>query len=170
MLTLFGNLDSGNVHKVQMVLARSGQPFRRVEVSQARGEPRRPEFLALNPMGKVPVLLLEDGDVMTEPGAIAHFREQIRRIGHALHTAGHTNRDRPGENGIDNLHCCLHARAAHLVDRSTRNGFRQARLDRRLTGRCLALPGRQDTAHDHFIHIIFRDIRVLQYRVDCLRP
>jgi glutathione S-transferase len=76
MLTLFGNLESGNVHKVQMILARRGLPFRRVEVAQVRGEPRRPEFLALNPMGKVPALLLEDGDVMTESGAILyHFAE-----------------------------------------------------------------------------------------------
>jgi glutathione S-transferase len=76
MLTLFGNLESGNVHKVQMILARRGVAFRRVDVAQVRGEPRRPEFLALNPIGKVPVLLLDGGDVMTESGAILyHFAE-----------------------------------------------------------------------------------------------
>ena len=76
MLTLFGNLESGNVHKAQMILSRRAIPFRRVEVAQVRGEPRRHEFLALNPMGKVPVLLMDDGDVMTESGAILfHFAE-----------------------------------------------------------------------------------------------
>jgi glutathione S-transferase len=73
MLTLFGNLESGNVHKVQMVLAQVGLPFTRVDVAQTRGEPRRPEFLALNPMGKVPAVRLDGGDVLTESGAILYY-------------------------------------------------------------------------------------------------
>jgi len=73
VITLFGNLESGNVHKVQMILRRVGVPFRRVDVSQTRGEPRRPEFLKLNPIGKVPTLLLEDGDILSESGAILYY-------------------------------------------------------------------------------------------------
>jgi glutathione S-transferase len=73
MLTLLGNLESGNVHKVQMILGRLGIPFARVDVAQSRGEPRRPEFLALNPMGKIPVVVLEGGDVLTESGAILYW-------------------------------------------------------------------------------------------------
>ncbi len=74
MLTLFGNLDSGNVHKVQMILARRGLPFRRVDVRQDRGQPRDPRFLALNAMGKVPALLFEDGDMISDSGALLfHF-------------------------------------------------------------------------------------------------
>ena len=65
VLTLFGNLDSGNVHKVQMILQRRGLPFRRVDVRQDRGQTRDPRFIAINPMGKVPVMILEDGDVIT---------------------------------------------------------------------------------------------------------
>jgi glutathione S-transferase len=73
LITLFGNLESGNVHKVQMILRRVGAPFRRVDVSQTRGEPRRSEFLKLNPIGKIPTLLLEDGDVLSESGAILYY-------------------------------------------------------------------------------------------------
>lgn len=74
MLTLFGNLESGNVHKAQLILKRVGAPYRRVDVAQTRGEPRSREFLAINPMGKVPALILEDGDVLSESGAILyHF-------------------------------------------------------------------------------------------------
>ena len=72
VITLFGNLDSGNCHKVQLVLAMAGIGFRRVDVSQPRGEPDRGEFLALNPMGKVPLLLLPGGDVLSESGAILY--------------------------------------------------------------------------------------------------
>jgi glutathione S-transferase len=74
MLTLFGNLDSGNVHKVQMVLRARAIPFRRVDVRQDRGEPRDARFLAVNPMGKVPAVLFDDGDMMSESGALLfHF-------------------------------------------------------------------------------------------------
>jgi glutathione S-transferase len=73
MITLFGNLESGNVHKVQMLLHRFDIPFRRVDVSQPRGEPRRPEFLKINPIGKVPAVVLEDGDILTESGAILYY-------------------------------------------------------------------------------------------------
>jgi glutathione S-transferase len=74
MLTLFGNLDSGNVHKVQMLLYAQGIPFRRVDVRQDRGQPRDPRFLAINPMGKVPALLFDDGDMLSDSGALLyHF-------------------------------------------------------------------------------------------------
>jgi glutathione S-transferase len=73
VLTLFGNLESGNVHKVQLILAHLRLRYVMVDVAQTRGEPRRPEFLALNPMGKVPVVVLDGGDVLTESGAILYW-------------------------------------------------------------------------------------------------
>src|SRR6267154_1175763 len=73
VLTLFGNLESGNVHKVQLILAHLGLPYVMVDVAQTRGEPQRPEFLALNPMGKVPVVVVDGGDVLTESGAILYW-------------------------------------------------------------------------------------------------
>ena len=76
MLTLFGNLDSGNVHKVQMILTRRGLPFRRVDVRQDRGEPRDPRFLALNRMGKVPTVRLDSGDMLSDSGALLFYFAQ----------------------------------------------------------------------------------------------
>lgn len=73
MVTLFGNIESGNVHKVQMILARRGLPFRLVDTKQVLGQPRDPRFLALNPMGKVPTILFEDGDILSDSGAILRF-------------------------------------------------------------------------------------------------
>jgi glutathione S-transferase len=74
MLTLFGNLDSGNVHKVQMILHARDVVFRRVDVRQDRGQPRDRRFLAINPLGKVPAVQYDDGDVLTESGALLfHF-------------------------------------------------------------------------------------------------
>jgi glutathione S-transferase len=73
LITLFGNLASGNVHKAQMILRRVRVPYRRVDVSQTAGEPRRAEFLTLNPIGKIPAVLLDDGDILSESGAILYY-------------------------------------------------------------------------------------------------
>ncbi|WP_299408174.1 glutathione S-transferase family protein [Acaryochloris sp. IP29b_bin.148] len=80
MITLFGSLASGNVHKVQLILRFINQPFLRVEVSQAKGETKRPELLKLNPMGKFPVLLLESGDVLSESNAILFYFAKDTRL------------------------------------------------------------------------------------------
>jgi glutathione S-transferase len=80
MITLFGNLESGNVHKVQMLLYRLEIKYRRVDVAQPRGEPRRPEYLKINPMGKVPAVMLEDGDILTESGAILYYFAQGSKL------------------------------------------------------------------------------------------
>lgn len=73
MITLFGNLESGNVHKVQSILYRTEVLYRRVDVSQTAGHPRSEKFLALNPMGKVPAVRLDDGEVITESGALLYW-------------------------------------------------------------------------------------------------
>jgi glutathione S-transferase len=80
VLTVFGNLESGNVQKVQMLLHRLEIPYRRVDVSQPRGEPRRPEYLKVNPIGKVPSVMFEDGDVLTESGAILYYFSQGSKL------------------------------------------------------------------------------------------
>ena len=73
MITLFGNLESGNVHKVQMILHRVEIPYKRVDVSQTRNGTRNVEYLKLNPMGKIPAVEFDNGDVLTESGAILFF-------------------------------------------------------------------------------------------------
>src|SRR5579864_1961757 len=40
---------------------------------------RRPEFLALNPAGEVPVLIEPDGTVLAESSAIAEFLDEVYR-------------------------------------------------------------------------------------------
>jgi glutathione S-transferase len=73
MLTLYDYLPSQNAWKVRQLLAHLDRPYRTVHVSIFEGEGRRPEFLALNPSGRVPVLQLEDGRALAESGAILAF-------------------------------------------------------------------------------------------------
>jgi glutathione S-transferase len=73
MLTLYGFLRSGNVYKVRLLLAQLGIPHRRIEVSQLAGDTARPAFRAINPIGKVPTVVFEDGKMLSESGAILHY-------------------------------------------------------------------------------------------------
>ncbi|MBU2644789.1 glutathione S-transferase family protein, partial [bacterium] len=66
-------LESGNVHKVQMILRRIGAPYQRVDVSQTKGETGSPAYRQINPIGKIPAVLFDDGDILTESGAILFF-------------------------------------------------------------------------------------------------
>ena len=76
MITVHGFAISGNCWKVATILRLTGQASRWVEIDSNTGATRTPEFLALNPNGKIPVVVLADGTVLTESGAIlCHFAE-----------------------------------------------------------------------------------------------
>ena len=73
MIRLHDNLSSGNGYKVRLLLAQLGDPFERVEYDIDRAETRTPEFLSMNPNGRVPVLELEDGRFLPESNAILFY-------------------------------------------------------------------------------------------------
>lgn len=56
-----------------MILKYINQPYSRVHTTQTGGETRRDEFRNLNPIGKIPTVRLENGDVITESNAILYF-------------------------------------------------------------------------------------------------
>jgi glutathione S-transferase len=70
MLTIYGNSVSGNCHKLRLLCEQLGREYRWVETDNTRGQTHTPEFLAKNPNGKVPVIELEDGRILTESNAI----------------------------------------------------------------------------------------------------
>src|SRR5262245_56759408 len=73
MLRLYDFLPSGNGYKVRLLLSHLGVPFELVERDILRGETRTPEFLAINPNGRIPVLRLEDGRHLAESDAILFY-------------------------------------------------------------------------------------------------
>jgi glutathione S-transferase len=76
MITAYGYSPSGNCWKVRTILELTGRPFRWVETDSNKGLTRTPEFLARNPNGKVPTIVLDGGEVITESNAIlCHFAE-----------------------------------------------------------------------------------------------
>jgi glutathione S-transferase len=73
MLRVYGMSASGNCHKVRMALEALGRPYAWTEVDPAGGDTRKPEFLAMNPNGKVPVLEIESGTFLPESNAILWY-------------------------------------------------------------------------------------------------
>ena len=70
MIKVYGMSLSGNCHKVRMVLEALHLPYAWTEIDSTKGETRTPEFLAMNPNGKVPVVEIEPGVYLPESNAI----------------------------------------------------------------------------------------------------
>jgi glutathione S-transferase len=69
-LTIYGDPGSGNCLKVKWVAAHLGIPTLWRDVDVPGGETRTPAFLALNPAGRVPIVVFPDGAVLSESNAI----------------------------------------------------------------------------------------------------
>lgn len=75
---LFDSHVAPNPRRVRMFLAEKGIKLETHPVDIGGGENRRPEFLAMNPLGKVPVLELDDGRYVAESLAICEYFEEIQ--------------------------------------------------------------------------------------------
>jgi glutathione S-transferase len=71
--TVHGTAASGNCHKVRLALDILGVPYEWREVDVLKGESRTPEFLAMNPNGKVPVLAIDGAMFLPESNAILWY-------------------------------------------------------------------------------------------------
>ncbi len=70
MLTVYGDIRSGNCLKVKWLLDRLGRDYRWVETDVLSGATRSADFLARNPAGQVPAVVLEDGRALAQSNAI----------------------------------------------------------------------------------------------------
>ena len=61
---------SPNPTKVALFLEEAGLPYEPIPVDTRTGDQFKPEFLALNPNGKVPVIVEDDGTVVFDSNAI----------------------------------------------------------------------------------------------------
>ena len=69
MFTLYEFASSGNCYKLRLAMAQLDIPFQRIEKDITRGETRTAEFLAINPNGRIPVLVTPDNRVLPESSA-----------------------------------------------------------------------------------------------------
>ncbi|MGV8930278.1 MAG: glutathione S-transferase family protein [Brevundimonas sp.] len=73
MLTVYGYIRSGNCLKVKWLLDTLGRDYRWVETDVMSGVTRGADFLARNPAGQVPAVVLEDGRVLAQSNAIIGY-------------------------------------------------------------------------------------------------
>ena len=74
--TLYSMQTSGNSYKPRLLLHLLGLPFDLVDTDSTDGTTRTPAFLALNPAGQVPLLVLPDGRRLAESNAmLLHLAE-----------------------------------------------------------------------------------------------
>jgi glutathione S-transferase len=64
---------SANSYKARLMLSMLGHAFKLEEVDLLSGDNKTPDYLALNPAGQVPLLVLPDGRTLPESGAILHY-------------------------------------------------------------------------------------------------
>jgi len=69
MFIIFGDKGSG-AFSAEAALAEVGAPYEFKIISLERNEQRSPEFLAINPSGKMPAVRLPEGQILTESLAI----------------------------------------------------------------------------------------------------
>ena len=73
MPTLYQDPRSGNCYKAVLTAAHLGIPLKTVDIDVTAGLTRKPEFLAKNPNGRVPLLELDDARFLPESGAILWY-------------------------------------------------------------------------------------------------
>jgi len=66
-----------NPRRVRIFLAEKGIKLTTKLLSIPAGEHKHPDFLAINPLGQVPALALDDGEVITESLSICRFLEAL---------------------------------------------------------------------------------------------
>lgn len=73
MLTVYGDIRSGNCLKVKWLLDWLRRDYRWIESDVVSGVTRSAEFLARNPAGQVPAVVLDDGRVLAQSNAIIGY-------------------------------------------------------------------------------------------------
>lgn len=87
--TLYGRPGSGSA-AVEAMLALAGLPRVIVDVGKAADDPNRDALMSLNPLGQVPVLVLPNGEAMTESSAILIYLAEL--AGRLAPPPGHADR------------------------------------------------------------------------------
>ena len=72
-MKIYGDRGSGNCQKVSMTADFLNLPYRWVDIDIMKKESRTPQFLALSPMGQVPVIELDDGRCLAQSNAIIRY-------------------------------------------------------------------------------------------------
>lgn len=80
MNTLYGNKISGNSYKTRLTCELLDIEYQWIEIDILTQENRQPEFLQINPLGQVPVLMIEPNNSPAEPILLLESNAIIRYL------------------------------------------------------------------------------------------
>ncbi|MBT7950864.1 MAG: glutathione S-transferase family protein [Gammaproteobacteria bacterium] len=72
-MKIYGDFESGNCYKVRLVASILGIEHEWIHTDILAGDTKTSEFLKLNPNGKIPLLVLDDGHCLSESNAILNY-------------------------------------------------------------------------------------------------
>ncbi|MBM9589001.1 glutathione S-transferase family protein [Leptospira sp. 201903075] len=72
-MKIYGDKQSGNSYKLILVTSFLQIPYDWQDIDTKKGETRTDTFLKMNPNGKIPVLVWDDGRILSESNAILNF-------------------------------------------------------------------------------------------------
>jgi maleylpyruvate isomerase len=75
-MKLYGYFRSSAAFRVRIALNLKGIPYDQASIHLRKSEQRRPDYLALQPQGLVPVLETDDGDVLIQSLAIIEYLDE----------------------------------------------------------------------------------------------
>lgn len=70
MPKLYNFQGSGNCYKVRLMAALLGVDYEKIDFDRAAGEHKKPDYLAINPLGQVPAWVEDDGTTVCDSQAI----------------------------------------------------------------------------------------------------
>ena len=69
MITVYGDMQSGNCYKIALLFANLDIQCDWKPISVVHGDTRTDQFLALNPAAQIPVVVLDNGEILTQSNA-----------------------------------------------------------------------------------------------------
>lgn len=75
-MKIYGDIYSGNCYKLKLICALLNLEHEWIPVDIMRGETREDRFLALNPVGQIPICVTDEGQILTESNAILYYLAQ----------------------------------------------------------------------------------------------
>ena len=75
-MKIYGDSQSGNCYKLKLLCSLLSIQHQWIPVDILKGETQTPDFLKLNPAGKIPLLVTADGECLSESNAILFYLAQ----------------------------------------------------------------------------------------------
>jgi glutathione S-transferase len=79
-MKIYGDIHSGNCYKIKLLCSLLSIPHQWITVNILKGETQTPQFLEMNPNGKIPFLVLDGGQCLAESNAILFYLAGASRL------------------------------------------------------------------------------------------